>query len=84
MISDDPYNYGPAQKHIVLPVTSRDKGIPYHLTIAPPEGGLRLGSYVMCDDIRSVSRERLIERLGKVSAPIMRSVRDCLETLLGW
>jgi len=49
VISDDIYNQGPAAKHIVLPVTSRHKGIPYHLTVKPPEGGLQLASYIMCD-----------------------------------
>jgi mRNA interferase MazF len=84
IVSDDIYNQGPAAKHIVIPVTSRNKGIPYHLAITPPEGGLRLLSFVMCDDIRSVSRERFVERLGKVSVRTMQLVRENLEVLLGW
>ena len=84
VISDDIYNQGPAAKHIVLPVTSRNKRIPYHLTVTPPEGGLRLASYVMCDDIRSVSRERFGERLGAVSSQTLSLMKENLEMLLGF
>ena len=84
VISDDIYNQGPAARHIVLPVTSRKKGIPYHLVVSPPEGGLKMTSYVMCDDIRSVSRERFAERLGTVSGRTMFVVRESLEVLFGW
>ena len=84
VISDDIYNQGPAAKHIVLPVTSRNNGIPYHLTVTPPEGGLRLASYVMCDDIRSVSRERFGERLGAVSSQTLSLMKENLEMLLGF
>ena len=84
VISDDIYNQGPAAKHIVLPVTSRHKGIPYHLTVKPPEGGLRLASYIMCDDVRSVSRERFAERLGAVSSDTLRAIKENLEMLPGF
>ncbi len=84
VISDDIYNRGPAAKHIVLPITSRYKGIPYHLVIQPPEGGLRLRSYAMCDDVRSVSQERFGERLGAVSNQTLRLVKENLEALLGF
>ena len=84
VISDDIYNRGPAAKHIVLPITPRNKGIPYHLAIQPPEGGLRLPSHVMCDDVRSVSRERFGERLGVVSSQTLRLVKEHLEILLGF
>ena len=84
VISDDIYNQGPATKHIVLPITSRNKSIPYHLPIRPPEGGLRVPSYVMCDDVRSVSRGRFGERLGEVSNQTLRAVKESLEILLGF
>jgi mRNA interferase MazF len=51
VISDDLYNRGPSSKHIVLPITSKFKGISYHIEVTPPEGGLRTKSRVMCDDV---------------------------------
>jgi mRNA interferase MazF len=82
VISDDVYNSGPAEKHIVVPVTSKDKHIPYHIGVTPPEGGLRMRSFLMCDDIRSVSRGRFEEKLGEVSGETLESVADCLRILL--
>lgn len=82
VVSDDLYNHGPSGKHIVLPVTSKHKGIPYHIEITPPEGGLRLKSYVMCDDVRSVSRERLSKRLGSISTRTLSMAEDSLRVLM--
>jgi mRNA interferase MazF len=83
VISDDLYNSGPAEKHIILPITSKHKSIPYHIEVLPPEGGLRMRSHLMCDDIRSVSRERFVERIGVTSERTIRLVHDSLRTLLG-
>ena len=83
VISDDIYNSGPAEKHIVVPVTSKNKRIPYHIELSPPEGGLRMRSFLMCDDVRSVSRERFEERFGAASNRTMQAVIDSLRTLLG-
>ena len=82
VISDDMYNSGPAEKHIVVPVTSKNKHIPYHIEVTPLEGGLRMRSFLMCDDIRSVSRERLDEKLGEVSSETLEPVADCLRILI--
>ena len=79
VISDNIYNRGPAEKHIVVPITSKNKRIPYHIELIPPEGGMRLTSYLMCDDIRSVSRGRFDDRLGEVSKAVLRSVRLSLQ-----
>ena len=83
VVSDDLYNRGASGKHIVLPITSKFKGIPYHVEVTPPEGGLRTKSYVMCDDVRSVSRERLSKRLGSVSPQIVLLAEDSLRVLMG-
>ena len=82
VVSDDLYNAGLAEKHIVVPVTSQHKGIPYHVEILPPEGGLRMRSYVMCDDVRTVSRGRFEKRSGTVSPSTMLHVSECLRILM--
>ena len=40
VISVDAFNHGPADLATVLPVTSRAKGITFHVALAPPEGGI--------------------------------------------
>ena len=82
VVSDDLYNSGPAEKHIIVPATSKNKHIPYHVAIVPPEGGLRMESYLMCDDIRSVSRERFQRKIGAASHRTMDLIKNCLRTLL--
>jgi mRNA interferase MazF len=53
---------------ICVPLSRRDRGSPLHVTIAPPEGGLRERSHALVDQVRSVDRTRLAERWGEVGA----------------
>ncbi len=82
VISDDRFNHGPADMVVVLPITKVDKGIPLHIEVHPPEGGLDITSYVMCDQVRAVSNARLIERWGRVSGRTVALVEDGLRIVL--
>jgi mRNA interferase MazF len=42
VVSADVFNAGPADLVVVLPITSKAKGIPTHVAVSPPEGGLPL------------------------------------------
>ena len=66
VISDDVFNQGPAELVIVLPLTSTYRGMPVHVPITPPEGGLKTPSVILCDAIRSIAKERLLWRWGSV------------------
>ncbi|MGH8058008.1 MAG: type II toxin-antitoxin system PemK/MazF family toxin [Candidatus Entotheonellia bacterium] len=59
------------------------KGIPLHVEVDPPEGGVRVKSVITCEDVRSVAQERLSRRLGSVSEPTLVAVDDRLRILLG-
>ena len=83
IISVDPFNHGPADLAVVLPITSQSKGIPLHVPVAPAKGGLKMTSYVKCEDIRSIAKQRLSKLLGRVSAETLREVEDRLAILLG-
>ncbi len=83
VISVDIFNQGGAELVVVIPVTSKAKGIPLHVEIAPPEGGLTMTSYVKCEDVRSISTSRLVRHLGKVSPTTIENVEDRLRILLG-
>ena len=39
VISVDRFNRGPAGLAVVLPATSREKGIPFHVEMSPPKAG---------------------------------------------
>ena len=83
IVSVDMFNHGAAELIVVIPITSKAKGIPLHVEVTPPEGGLTLTSFVKCEDVRSISTARLVRRLGKVSAQTIDLVEDRLRILLG-
>lgn len=78
----DPFNHGPAGLVVLLPLTSAAKGIPFHVEIHPPEGGVKVTSFIKCEDVRSVAKERLSRRWGKVSRNTLDAVGDRLRILL--
>ncbi len=83
VISVDLFNRGPAGLVVLVPLTSRDKGVPWHVLVEPPEGGLEQKSFIKCEDVRSVATERLSTRLGVVSGETLAAVEDRLRILLG-
>ena len=76
------FNRGPAGLVVVLPLTSTVRGIPTHVPLAPPEGGLKTPSAILCDAIRSVAKERLVRKWGAVSAATLEAVGDRVGILL--
>jgi mRNA interferase MazF len=83
VISVDLFNHGPAELVVVLPITTKKKGIPFHVELVPPEGGLVSPSFIKCEDVHSISRGRIACRLGIVSAQTMSLVEDRLRILMG-
>ncbi len=83
VVSTDRFNEGPAELVVVLPITSKAKGIPWHVAVtAGGSTGLRTESYAMVEAIRCVSRERLAKRLGEVADATMGEVERRLRILL--
>ncbi|MGA2150940.1 MAG: type II toxin-antitoxin system PemK/MazF family toxin [Geobacteraceae bacterium] len=54
-----------------------------HVPLEPPEGGVREKSFIKCEDVRSISTERLKSRWGEVSPATMGYVEDCLRIFMG-
>jgi len=63
-VSVDQLGGGPSDLAIIVPLTSTDHGQRLHVRIDPPNGGVRQRCYAMPEMVRSVSRERLVERWG--------------------
>lgn len=82
VLSTDRFNQSLAGLLIVLPLTSKAKTIRSHVRIAPPEAGLKLQSYIKCEDIRSVAAERFSRRWGRVAPATMRAVEERVRVLL--
>ncbi len=83
VISIDQFNHGPAELVIIVPITTKAKGIRFHVKVSPTEGGLRECSFIKCEDVRSLARERLSRRIGEVSPATLLEVEDRLRILQG-
>ena len=83
VVSADPFNQSPAELVIAVPFTTRKRGIPAHVEIRPPDGGLRDLSFAMCEQLRALAADRLTSGpFGNVSPAVLRTVEDRLRLLL--
>jgi len=82
VVSDDLFNTGAAGLIIILPLTTRYKGIASHVEISPSEGGVRQVSYIKCEDIRSISKDRVTDYIGTVEEATMEAIAYRLRLLL--
>lgn len=83
IVSVDRFNAGYAELVFVCPTTTKDKKIPTQVKVVPPEGGFTQISFVKCEDLRSISKLRLIKRLGKVSPQTLQAIENRIRLLLG-
>ena len=83
VVSADAFNRSRAGLVFVVPLTARSRGIPTHVEVRPPQGGLHETSWARCEDLRSVSIERLTTRpLGVVSSEVLVATGERLRLLL--
>ncbi len=82
ILSVDSFNRSPAGLVVILPITTRLRGIPWHVLVSPPEGGLTRPSAILCEAVRSVSQQRLLHRMGVAAPATLEAVRDRLRILM--
>jgi mRNA interferase MazF len=75
VISNDWFNITENYLVIVVPITGTDRSIHAHYRIPGREGGLSKRSVAMCDQVRTISPQRLLQRRGVVSAGTLEEVR---------
>jgi mRNA interferase MazF len=83
VVSDDRFNRGVRNLVVVVPLTTRDKGIFLRTPVCPPEGGLKQPSFAMPDHIRAVSVNRFGDRLGALRTETMDTLMLNVLNLLG-
>ena len=83
VVSAEAFNRGRAGLVFVVPLSTRARGIPTHVEVRPPAGGLHETSWARCEDLRSVSTEQLgTGPLGVVPAEVLGAVGERLRLLL--
>jgi mRNA interferase MazF len=86
LILGPPDTFGPNFPFVVVtPLTTAHRGLSLHVEVDPiPDTGLDEVSYIQCELIRSINRQRLVHRLGTVDAHISLSVASVVKTLLNY
>jgi mRNA interferase MazF len=82
VVSNDAFNAGPTDLVVIVPLTTTRRRTPLHVEVAPPEGGLTAVSFIMCEQVRSVSIQRLSRRIGVLAPTTMTAVAIRLRQLL--
>jgi mRNA interferase MazF len=83
IVSDNALNTSPRGLVVVIPITGTARGLPTHIPVNPPEGGLTTPSVIMTEQVRSLSKARLANRYGAVTQPTMDQVDRILRIVLG-
>ena len=75
IVSTGPFNQGRSRLVVVVPFTTRGRGLPVHVEVQPPDGGLREVSFAMCEQVRSLAVDRLgPQPFGRVPAVVLSAV----------
>jgi len=85
VLSNDQFNNGPATLLVVVPLTTRERDrMPLRVRIDPPDGGLGETSWALCEAVRPISKDRLVEASawGRVSERTMAAVEYRIKALL--
>lgn len=83
VISNDQLHRIPIGLLWILPLTTSDYAVPNHVAVDPPEGNLPERSFVMCEQIRTITEDRLDDRIGEVDPETLESVDEKVRWLLG-
>ena len=82
IISNDIANQSPANMVTVVPITTKERKLRSYLRLDPPAGGLTQTSYIICDQVRTISKERLGKKYGAVNRGVLAEVEIRLKFLL--
>lgn len=82
VVSENWFNTSGADLVFVVPLTTRDRGIPTHVRL--PGGGLGRPSVAMCDQTRAIAVERLIRRRGAVAPETLAAMETVLRRIVGF
>ncbi len=83
ILSVDDFNAGPSDLIFVIPITSKLRPLPTQVVLRPPEGGVKVECAILCDALRSISKERLVAKWGKITPATLSEVEDRVRILLG-
>lgn len=81
VLSGPSYNELRNEQLIVAVITSRQRGLPFHVPLGP-DCGLRTPSWVQSESVRAISAQRVIRPLGRARADTVTEVRNRVTNFL--
>jgi mRNA interferase MazF len=75
VLSGPSYNELRNEQLIVAAITSRQRGLPFHITVGA-DCGLRAPSWVQSESVRAISAQRVIRFLGRARPETVAEVRN--------
>ncbi|MFN3649361.1 MAG: type II toxin-antitoxin system PemK/MazF family toxin [Armatimonadota bacterium] len=84
VIQTDAANQNPRYGNtIVAAISTKGRPLPFHVPVTPTqESGLSRPSWVKCEQILTVSKERLLQRLGALNPGELARVEQALRLVL--
>lgn len=84
IIQNDVANeYSPVVIIAAITTALGPKEYPTEVQVKAPKGGLRKDSVILLNQIRTIDKQRLIERWGKLNPEMMKKVDEALKVSLG-
>jgi mRNA interferase MazF len=80
VVSNDGFNTSGYGLHVVVPLTTKEKGLETHVFVRPPE--VPAPSWIRCEDVRGISIVRFGGYIRRVSESTYAAVREHLRRLL--
>ena len=68
---------------VVLPITTKDRGLPNHVRLGGVPGLVEQDSFAMTEQPRTIDRKRITKHAGQVDVATMDEVRSWLSDFLG-
>jgi mRNA interferase MazF len=84
IIQTDAGNINPNYPNtIVVAISTKGREVPFHIKVKPSStNGLKSLSFIKCEQILTISKERLVEKIGTLEEHYLKLVEEALKLIL--
>ena len=84
IVQTDAANLNPKYPNtIVVAMSTKGKPVPFHIPVQPSsQNGLSKMSYIKTEQLLTISKERLIKRIGRLEREVMEQVEKAIKLVL--
>jgi mRNA interferase MazF len=84
IVQTDAANLNPKYPNtIVVAMSTKGKPVPFHIPVQPSsQNGLSKMSYIKTEQLLTISKERLIKRIGGLEREVMEQVEKAIKLVL--